>query len=162
MIFQLNIGVQERKIMVYEFNEASSAIIKFMFHNMRDSQQSGARSLAFQKIKNCSQKAVLIRDWAQKITEKRHLEAQSQYFAKKGMSAHIDVFFYVKNQILKKKVYITCISRCDQTMEDVLDIGRYVIAEFKKDCPQIQQLIAKSDNAGCYASNGYMIYFSIS
>lgn len=121
---------------------------------MRDNQQSGARKFMFQYIQN-TKHALLIRDWAQKITEKRHLEAQSQYFGKKGMSVHIDVFLYVENNQILKRVYITCISRCDQKMEDVLDIAKFVIEKFKEDCPHIERLVGKSDNAGCYSSNGY-------
>lgn len=111
----------------------------------------------FQYIKN-SKHALLIRDWAQKITEKRHLEAQSQYFGKKGMSVHIDVFYYTENENLMKKVYITCITRCDQNMEDTLDVGMKTIDQFKKDCPQIERIVVKSDNAGCYTSNGQVIF----
>lgn len=121
---------------------------------MRDNQQSGARSLAFQTIKNDQNCALLIRDWAQKILEMRHMEAQSHYFGKQGMSLHIDVFFYMENDLLKKKVYLTVLFRCDQDMVDVLDVGKHVLDKFKKDCPHIHKLMAKSDNAGCYSANG--------
>lgn len=47
-------------------------------------------------------------------------------------------------------------------MEDVLDIAKHVLEKFKKYCPQIERLVTKSDNAGCYSSNGQVIKLVIS
>ena len=55
--------------------------------------------------------------------------------------------------ILLKNVYFTTIFRCDQDVQDTLNVADYVIAQIKRDFPQLHSLYKKSDNAGCYAGN---------
>lgn len=75
---------------------------------MRDVQQSKSRDYAFNYIKEHTDTAFILRDWAQKILESRFREGMHQYFGKKGMSLHGDVILYVKNEELKKIAYYTC------------------------------------------------------
>ena len=49
------------------------------------------------------------------------------------MTLHIDVFFYKLNGSIKKKVYMTAATRCDQGMSEMLGIADLVLREFKKE-----------------------------
>ena len=76
-------------------------------------------------------------------------EGQREYFGKKGMSLHVDVFFLKKNNHLLKRLYLSSINQCDQGMIDMLSLVKAVLKQLKVDEPQIQKLFAKSDNASC-------------
>ena len=43
--------------------------------------------------------------------------------------------------------------RCDQGTSSILLIADAVLDQFRKDEPEIQKLLTKSDNAGCYHCN---------
>ena len=77
-------------------------------------------------------------------------EGEHEYFGKRGMSLHVDEFFLKKESQVRKKIYLTAIYRCDQTMKDVLSIADVLLAQFKPDNPLIENLYVKSDSAGCY------------
>ena len=48
-------------------------------------------------------------------------EGQKECFGKKGMSLHVDVFFYKNtNKDVVKFTYFTVVERCDQGLVDVL------------------------------------------
>ena len=83
----------------------------------------------------------------------RFLEGQKEYFGKKGMSMHIDVFFIKQNDELKKHVYFTNIYRCEQGVSSVISIADAVLDQFRQDEPEMSKLFAKSDNANCYHAN---------
>ena len=81
-------------------------------------------------------------------------EGQKEYFGKKGMCLHVDVFFYKsKNKDIVKFTYFTAIERCDQGLVDVLSISDVVLEGFKQDVPGVNMLFCKFDNANCYHSN---------
>ena len=83
-----------------------------------------------------------------------HRNGQKEYFRKKDMSLHVDVFFYKsKNKDVVKFTYFTLTERCDQGLVDVLSISDVVLEEFKQDVPRVNMLFFKSYNANCYHSN---------
>ena len=90
-----------------------------MKHIIRSVQQNKAKEYAMVRIDN--ETGLWLSDWAQKILPVEFREGQKSYFGKKGMSMHIDCFFY-KNESgdLKKKVYHTVIQKCDQDAQDTL------------------------------------------
>ena len=82
-------------------------------------------------------------------------ESQSSYFGKKGVSLHADVFLMKENDIIKKKIYSTIFYRCDQDTKDSLSIADYVLKQFSKHFPSVNELFGKCDSAGCYHGNPY-------
>jgi hypothetical protein len=94
-------------------------------------------------------KGLWIRDFCQKVLPMRFRERQCDYFGKKGMTLHIDVILCRnENGEIEKKAYFTAAFRSDQDFQDTL--GEHVILQFTKDFPNVKELYAKSDNAGCY------------
>ena len=71
------------------------------------------------------------------------------------MSFHADVFLMKENSIIKKKTYFTTSYRCDQDTKDSLSIADYVLKQFSKAFPSVNELFGKCDNAGCYHGNPY-------
>ena len=71
------------------------------------------------------------KDFAQKVIPFDYREGQREYFGKKGMSLHVDVFFRKVRDDLFKLVYLTCLLSCKQTATDVLNIGDNVLQSYK-------------------------------
>ena len=98
--------------------------------------------------------AFWLKDLSQNILPIYYREGQKEYFGKKGMTLHVDVFFYKsKNKDIGKFTYFTAIERCDQGLVDVISISDVALEEFKQDVPSVNMVFFKSDNANCYHSN---------
>ena len=136
---------------IYDVKNSIDNIISYIKHQVRDSQQSKAKSSAFQSLD--SNTGLWLKDYAQKVLPDKHREGQKDYFGKKGMTVHIDVLFVKRLTTIIKHVYYTVVYRCDQNMEDTFCISENVLKEIKKDVPEIDTLFIKSDNAGCYHGN---------
>ena len=68
-------------------------------------------------------------------------EGQKECFGKKGMSLHVDVFFYKNtNKDVVKFTYFTVVERCDQGLVDVLSISDVVLEEFTQDVSRVNML----------------------
>lgn len=76
-----------------------------MKHQIRDSQQRKAKTFCFDNLDD--ETAFWLKDFAQKVLPMRYREGQREYFGKKGMSMHVDVFFRKNNEELLKYVYFT-------------------------------------------------------
>ena len=136
---------------LYDIKISINNIQEYIKHLMRDVQQKKAKAAVFDKLSE--QCALWLKDFGQKILPVKFREGQKEYFGKKGMSLHVDVFFLKKNEVLYKHVYLTAIYRCDQNTSSVISLSEKVIDEFKKDEPEVTTLYTKSDNAGCYHGN---------
>lgn len=63
----------------------------------------------------------------------------------------------------EKHTYLTALDKADQDLLDTLAIAEVVIGQFHEDYPQITNVYAKSDNAGCYHANDAVeVLFKIS
>ena len=138
--------------MKYDVDIAVTSIIEFIKHKIRDAQQKIAKAAAFDVISYTV--AFWLKDFAQKILPCKYREGMKEYFGKKGMTMHVDVFVLRNsNGELKKHVYLTLIYQSDQGTAAVISIADVVLNQFRKDEPLITTLFAKSDNAGCYSGN---------
>ena len=90
------------------------------------------------------------KNFNQKILPMKYRERHREYFGRKGMSLHVDVFFLKKNIIFFKKLYLSSINQCNQGMIDTLSLGKAMPKQLKVDEPQIQKPFSKSGNASCY------------
>ena len=124
-----------------------------MKHLVRDVQQQKAKHEAFNKLGENT--AFWLKDFCQKILPMRYREVQRDYFGKKGISLHVDIFFTKdkEKEMPRKSIYLTCIHRCDQDVKDVLCISDNVLQRFTQENPEIKEIYKKLDNAGCYHSS---------
>ena len=152
-IYQIQSTVKDNKNLddIYNSDIAIKDVIEYIKHLVRDAQQSKAKSYAFDKIDSNS--ALWLRDFSQKIIPIKYRESQKEYFGKKGMTLHIDVFFYKLHDSVQKEVYMTAATHCDHGMSETLGLADLVLKEFKKEHPHIENIYRKSDNAGSYHGN---------
>eukprot|EP00111_Clytia_hemisphaerica_P013103 TCONS_00038459-protein len=139
----------------YDTNVAIADIEAYMKHQIRDAQQKLAKIMAFDQLS--PETRFGLKDFCQKILPARFREGQKEYFGKKGMTLHVDVFFFKdREENLIKKVYFTAAYRCEQALVDSLCLADVVLEKAKKDFPNMSQLYAKSDNAPSYHGNYYL------
>lgn len=139
--------------LLYDVKRYIDSVLEWIRHSLRGVQQDKAKHAGFEICREDNEYAFWLRDWAQKVLPLSFREKQSDYFGKKGMSLHIDVFFQKENSgNLCKLVYFTVIFRCDQDMLSTLNVADHVLNQYRKDNPKVKKLLTKSDNAGCYAA----------
>ena len=136
---------------IYDIEIAEKDIIDYKKHLMRDCQQKKAKVFAFESLDE--ETGFWLKDYCQKVLPSKFREGQKEYFGKKGMSLHEDIFFTKKNNILQKKVYFTALYRCEQGLSETLSIAQLVLPKFKHDHSGVNKLFAKSDNASSYHGN---------
>ena len=136
----------------FDIENAIQSVKHYVKHEMWDAQQWKAKNWCYQQLSETC--AFWLKDFSQKILPMDYREGQKECFGKKGMSLHVDVFFYKNtNKDVVKFTYFTVVERCDQGLVDVLSISDVVLEEFTQDVPRVNMLFWKSDNANCYHGN---------
>ena len=106
---------------MYDINIPTKDILEYIKHLACDVQQRKVKAYAF---KNLNEETVFwLRSYCQKVIPMRFHEGQKEYFGKKGLSLHVDVFLMKKNHMLHKQVYFTALYCCDQGTVDTLSIA---------------------------------------
>ena len=119
-----------------------------MQHIIRHIQQDKTKEECLDQLSGTT--ALWIRDFYQKFLPMRFRGGQCDYFRKKRMTLHADVFCLRDNKgIIKKSTYFTTLFRSDQDFQDTLSLVDHKLRQFSDD-PNVNELYAKSDNAGCY------------
>ena len=90
-----------------------------------------------------------LKDYCQKVLPSKFRKGQKEYFGKKGMILHVDVIFFLdSNGDLQKNVSFTTVYQCDQGIINSLSIANLLLDKLYKELPRVNDLYAKSDNAG--------------
>ena len=98
---QITDTVRNRYVL-YDVTNAIKCIIEYMKkYQVCDAQQKKVKSSAFNNLDESS--ALWLQDFAPKVLPVRFQESQHEYFNKKEMNLHIDVFLSKTNQKLKSK-----------------------------------------------------------
>ena len=119
---------------------AIEPIFDYIKHLMRDAQQKKAKKFAFSHISETV--GFWLKDFSLKVLPVKLREGQKDYYGKRGMSVHTDVFFTKQDGKMKKKVYYTSIYQCDQEISDTLSNAAIVLDKFK-DFPQCSATVKK-------------------
>ena len=97
---------------MYELETAKKNITDHLKHLIRDAQQKKAKEYAFANLKENT--AFSLTDFCLKVLPVKFWESQQDYYGKKGISLHADVFLMKQQNLFKKHVYFTVIQRCEQ------------------------------------------------
>ena len=97
----------ENQELQYDIEVAIEAIFDYIKHLMRDAQQKNAKEFAFSHISETV--GFWLKDFSQKVLPVKFREGQKDYYGRRGMSLHIDVFFTKQDGKMKKKVYYTSV-----------------------------------------------------
>lgn len=83
--------------MIYDANLAQNFVMNWMRHILRGVQQNKSKTKCMNEVNSTT--SFWLKDWAQKVIPTKYQEAQKDYFGKRGMSLHIDVFFYKEKKL---------------------------------------------------------------
>ena len=81
---------------LYDVNLSVNGVLTYMKHQIRDYQQRQAKAYCFSNLDATT--GFWLKDFAQKVLPMRFREGQREYFGKKGMSLHVDVFFRMNSE----------------------------------------------------------------
>ena len=105
-------GNENKEENVYNIAHATSTIFNWMKHILQGVKQNQAKQYAMTQISSLC--GFWICDWAQKVIPSKFRESQHDYYAKKGMSLHVDVLILkTNNDEIRKYTYFTTLDNCD-------------------------------------------------
>jgi hypothetical protein len=86
------------------------------------------------------------------------MKTHSEWFAKRGISNHIDRIFYKDDGgTISKKKYVTLIENCKQDAYAVRCIFKHIFKQIKFDFTGVSKIYDISDNAACYSDEHFHI-----
>ena len=141
--------------LLYDINTIEEDIGLYMKHIIWDCQQEKAKQDVLEHLGNNN--IFWIKEWSQKILPQKFREPQQDYFGKKEMSQHVDVIYLKQDNELKKYIYFTLLQKCEENLAHTLSLTDHVCQPIKTDFSNVKNVYKKSDNAGCYAGNGYLL-----
>ena len=117
--------------MVYNMdNTAVRDIILYFKHVMCDAQQKKAKSFGFDQLDD--ETYLWLKDFSQKILPKKFGEGWKEYFGKKEMSLHNDIFFPENSNHVSKRLYLLSNIQYDKGMIDTLSLGKAVLKKLEE------------------------------
>jgi hypothetical protein len=151
----------------HEINQSRSNIVAWKAHCIRTVHQDQAKQDVLDNLK--PNQALIVMDWAMKFLPIKHREAQSDFFGKKGISWHISSVIScetnpgatphdrLQNQF-RVHTLIHILQVGNQGWFLVAHIITHLLQQLPCLLPNVNEVIFKSDNAGCYHCTGLISY----
>ena len=119
--------------------------------------QTEAKHFVLEKLD--SRSVLLVQDWAMKYMQSRYREAQSAWFAKRGLPWHITVPITKSEDTLHVESQTTAhvFQSCPQDSATVASMMRDCLVSFKKEILELERAYLKQDNACCYHSGNSVV-----
>jgi hypothetical protein len=136
------------------FDAAEEAVMAWKAHIIRGVQQETAKWEALQDLAENPDLLIIISDWSMKWLPSQHLEKQSEWFGKRGISIHVDVILTSNgtSRGIENYAYVTAINEVKQNVVAVLSCFENVLKDIAENLKSKKRIILRSDNAGCYHS----------
>ena len=143
--------------MLHEFKQAKDDVKSWKAHQLRSVHQAEAKHAVLDKLD--SQSVLIVQDWAMKYLPRKFREAQSDWFAKRGLPWHITVAIRRAEDTghFESQTIVHVFQSCSQDSATVASIMRDSLHSLKKDIPELERAYFKQDNAGCYHSANSVI-----
>ncbi|KAK3739225.1 hypothetical protein QZH41_004334 [Actinostola sp. cb2023] len=148
---------EDKADMVHVFQQARIAIMTWKAHLLRSVHQDEAKHSVLDKL-DC-RSVLLVQDWAMKYMPRKFREAQSDWFAKRGLPWHITVAIRRSedNKHFEAKTIVHVFQSCSQDSATVSGIMLDCLVSLKRDMPELERAYYKQDNAGCYHSGNTIL-----
>ena len=127
-------------------------------HQLRAVHQAEAKHSVLAKLD--SRSVLIVQDWAMKyMPQKKYREAQSDWFAKRGLPWHISVAIRRSedSEHFESQTLVHVFQNCAQDSVTVASIMLDCLTTLKKEIPDLEMDYYKQDNAGCYHSKNSII-----
>ena len=143
--------------LLHALKQAKENIMSWKAHQLRSVHQTEAKHSVLEKLD--SRSVLLVQDWAMKYMPRRYREAQSDWFAKRGLPWHITVAI-TKSEVtlhFESQTIVHVFQSCPQDSATVASIMRDCLVSLKKEIPELERAYFKQDNAGCYHSGNSVV-----
>ena len=143
--------------LLHALKQAKENIMSWKAHQLRSVHQTEAKHSVLEKLD--SRSVLLVQDWAMKHMPRRYREAQSDWFAKRGLPWHITVAITKSEDTLhfESQTIVHVFQSCPQDSATVASIMRDCLVSLKKEIPELERAYFKQDNAGCYHSGSSVV-----
>ncbi len=141
----------------HDMKQYCSAIYQWKAHIVRSIRQETCKQ---RLLENLTDKEVLIiQDFAMKFLPRSFREAQSDWFAKKGLSWHLSVGVHKRADEYLVECYIHLLQEGIQDWVAVGSITTHLMEYMKNKYPTLERAFLRSDNAGCYHNIPLMLCY---
>ena len=100
---------------------------------------------------------LVVLDWAMKFLPRKYRKSQADWCGKHGISWHISVATRKWKGEIEILTLIHMFQSCSQDSIAVLAVIEDVVKQLKEEMPDINSMIFRQDNAGCYHSAATML-----
>lgn len=148
---------EDRADMLHAVKQARSDIMSWKAHQLRSVHQAEAKHSVLAKLD--SRSVLIVQDWAMKYMPRKFREAQSDWFAKRGLPWHITVAIRRSGDCVnfESQTLVHVFQSCAQDSATVSSIMRDCLVSLKNTIPDLQRAYYKQDNAGCYHSGSSIV-----
>ena len=150
-------SAEEQADMLHTIKQARADIISWKAHQLRSVHQAEAKHSVLAKLD--SRSVLLVQHWAMKYMPRKYREAQSDWFAKRGLPWHITVAIRRSedSEHFESQTLVHVFQSCAQDSVTVASIMLDCLTTLKKEIPDLVKAYYKQDNAGCYHSGNSII-----
>ena len=143
--------------LLHALKQAKEDIMSWKAHQLRSVHQTQAKHSVLEKLD--SRSVLLVQDWAMKYMPRRYREAQSDWFAKRGLPWYITVAITKSEDTLQfeSQTIVHIFQSCPQDSATVASTMRDSLVSLKKEIPELERAYFKQDNAGCYHSGNSVV-----
>ncbi|XP_020613523.1 uncharacterized protein LOC110051794 isoform X2 [Orbicella faveolata] len=150
-------SAEDQADMLHTIKQARDDIISWKAHELHSVHQAEAKHSVLAKLDSPS--VLLVQDWAIKYMPRKYREAQSDWFAKRGLPWHISVAIRRSqgSEHFESQTLVHVFQSCAQDGVTVASIMLDCLTTLKKEIPDLEMAYYKQDNAGCYHSGNSII-----
>jgi hypothetical protein len=132
---------------MYSYEKSIKKIYEWKNHLIRNWTQDNIKYKILNELDNDS--VYLHIDWAMKFLPTKFREKQADWYGKKGISWHVAVAIFLKNNSLTTLTFIHTFESTSQDADAVIGIVDSVLEQIKTQLGP-RKIYFRSDNAGCY------------
>ena len=134
----------------YIYDQAAQNVLSWKAHQLRSKIQDTARVDVLGQLDELSIIIIITQDWAMKFLPHKYRESQTDWFAKRGISWHINVVARKHQGNLKSQSFVHIVQNSSQGSLVVIRIMEHLLRTLKSENPELTTAFFWSDNAGCY------------
>ena len=141
---------EQKEDYMHDFGKCKENIFKWECHIIRSCNQEMAKQSVLEILDESS--ALIVMDWAMKFTQRRFREKQSDWYAKRGMSWHVNSVITKNPETndLEVCTYAHLIDSCTQDWYSILSIIENLLQVLHKSNVKTSKVYLRSDETGCY------------
>ena len=148
-------SAEDQPDILHTIEQARDNIISWKAHQLCSVHQAEAKHSVLANLE--SRSVPLVQDWAMKYMPRKYREAQSDWFAKRGLPWHISVAIRRSedSEHFESQTLVHVFQSCAQNSVTVASIMLDCLATLKKEIPELETLSSICRECKCDERCGY-------